>query len=304
MSESIFFVVNPHSAGGRTGQLWPKTWEKIKNYFSYPVEYSICDGIGTGKTATIDAIKSKNYTTIVSVGGEGGNNEVINAIYETDPSVKVGFIRSGTANDYLTTINWPKSLDEQLQLIKDGHTKKASIVKVTGDSIRYSLNIAEVGVGANTAYMASIERRLTWIKGDIRYTLLALRAIRKWKNIPLTFSADDRVIEGNLSLMMSGFSVQSGGFKVLPHADPYGEKLAYATAMDFSKLRMIRVMRILKEGKHSEAMKGVYMGHANKITLDGDTPLIFVVDGEPFSYHSTKITVESIPHALNIIAKK
>ncbi len=302
MDQSILFVVNPESKGGKTGKTWLKTFEIIKPLLTNPHDFVIADGIGSGITSTLDGIKD-GYTTIISVGGEGSNNEVANGIYRSgNKDVSLGFIKSGTANDYLNVINWPDSLEDQVELINIGKTIPTPITKVNGDSERISLNIADVGIGSSIAYMASVERRLKWVLGGFRYTLLALLGILKWKNIPLTVHLDDKEISGDLTFFMARFSTTSGEFKVLPHANTWGDKMAYTIAMDFKKLKMLRFMKTLKKGEHTEEIDGIYMDYASKIEFDAEKPLLFEVDGEPFSYDSSKVSMEAIPNALNVIS--
>ncbi|MDH5401100.1 MAG: diacylglycerol kinase family protein [Candidatus Heimdallarchaeota archaeon] len=302
--KSVYFVVNPHSRAGKTGKNWDKMYTKIQQLIKYPSDFKIADGIGTGLEATTDAIK-EGYTTIVGVGGEGTINECVNGIYNSNKKeITLGFIISGTVNDYQHLIEWPMVLEEQVKLINEGETIQTPLTKVNGDSTRLSLNLADTGVSALTAYMASIERKLLWIKGSFRYTLLALQAIKKWKNIPATINADGREINGNLSMMMAGFSKDTGSYRMLPHADTYGDKLAYTVAMDFSKFGMVSKLGMLKKGKHTEDIPGVYMGHASKIQIEAEKGLIFEVDGEPFSYDSTTISIEALPGYLNVINPK
>ena len=43
------------------------------------------------------------------------------------------------------------------------------------------------------------------------------------------------------------------------------------------------------------------MGHAKQIQIKADDPMLFEVDGEPFSYNSSKIEIEAIPNAIKVI---
>jgi YegS/Rv2252/BmrU family lipid kinase len=295
------FIVNPHSRGGKTEKLWKKYLTKIESNYKYDFDYLIANGIGSGWEASQNAIDD-GHDTLIAVGGEGTANEIVNGIYfSKKPDLKLGFIQSGTVNDYQQVIQWPKDIDQQIDSLNVAHTKNTPVTYVKGDKERVSLNVADTGIGATIAYAASVERRLKWIKSGFRYTLLSLRAITKWKNKTAKITLDDRYIEGDLSLLMSGFSSQSGDFKVLPHADPWGSKMAYTVAMGFSKLAMVKLMGVLKKGEHTEDIDGVYMGHADKITIETEEPMIFETDGEPFSYDSTEIEVKSIPNAINVI---
>ena len=111
--------MNPNSHGGKTGKEWDKQEKIISDYLGNNFSYKLADGIGTGTQITKDAIQ-EGCNTIISVGGEGTANEVLNGIIETDPSVPLGFIRSGTANDFLSenVYNWPIEIENQLAAIK------------------------------------------------------------------------------------------------------------------------------------------------------------------------------------------
>ncbi len=299
--KSTLFIVNPESRGGKTKKLWEKYLLKIETNYEKDYDHVIANGIGSGYEATRNAIDD-GYETLIAVGGEGTINEIVNAVYFSKKSdLNIGFIQSGTVNDYQQVINWPKDIDAQINSLNKAVTKKTPLTHVTGDEERVALNIADTGIGATIAYMASVERRLKWIKSGFRYTLLSLRGITKWKNIHAKITFDDRYLEGDLTLLMSGFSTQTGDYRILPHAETWGSKMAYAAAFGFKKLGMVRLLGVLKKGNHTEEIEGVYMGHADKITIETEEPLIYETDGEPFSYNSTEIIVKSIPNIINVI---
>jgi YegS/Rv2252/BmrU family lipid kinase len=300
-----FFVVNPNSKGRKTGKDWDKNEKTIREYLGNDFDYKLADGIGTGREITQNAIKD-GYDTIIGVGGEGTINEVINGVMDTNSAVPVGFIRSGTANDFLSenVYNWAINLEEQLDAIKSNKTRLVPLPKVTGDETRYSLNMADAGIGAAVSYDASIKRKLTWIRGEFRYTLLALLNALKWKYNPAVIKFDDETVEGDLTLFMAGFSKMGGGFQTLPQASLNDDKMAYLFVKDFSRLKILKFLNTVKKGRHSIAIKGIYMDQASKIYIETENPILFEVDGEPFSYEASKIMIEAVPNALRIIDHK
>ncbi|MHA2253622.1 MAG: diacylglycerol kinase family protein, partial [Candidatus Kariarchaeaceae archaeon] len=86
MDQSILFVVNPESKAGKTGKTWDKTYEQIRSHLKGSYDYVIADGRGKGIEATMDGIQA-GYNTIVSVGGEGSNNEVANGVINSGKDV-------------------------------------------------------------------------------------------------------------------------------------------------------------------------------------------------------------------------
>ncbi|MCE7733969.1 MAG: hypothetical protein GPJ54_03765 [Candidatus Heimdallarchaeota archaeon] len=294
--------MNPNSHGGKTGKEWDKKEKTISEYLGSNYSYKLADGIGTGTQITQEAIE-EGYNIIISVGGEGTTNEVLNGIIETDPSIPLGFIRGGTANDFLSenVYNWPIPLEEQLDAIIKMKTRSVPLTKVSGDVTRLGLNIADAGIGAKVSYDSSVKRRLQWIKGEFRYTLLAVLNALRWKNNPATVTFDNEVVEGDLTLFMSGFSKMGGGFMTLPQASLEDEKMAYLMVRDFSRFKILKFLNTVKKGKHNNSIEGIYMDHSARIEINAENPVLFEVDGEPFSYEAHKIMIEAVPNALTLI---
>ena len=46
------------------------------------------------------------------------------------------------------------------------------------------------------------------------------------------------------------------------------------------------------------------MDHSSKIVIQAENPILFEIDGEPFSYDTTDIVLEAIPNGLEIINHK
>jgi len=261
----------------------------------------MADGIGSGVTSTLTAIEN-GASQIIAVGGEGTTNEVVNGIYKSNQSVKLGFIRSGTVNDYLHTINWPETLDDQISTIKQQEFHSTPLLEVSGqEESKIGLNVADIGVGAKIAYMASVDRKLTWIRGALRYQLLSLRALFGWKNIPATIVIDGEEYSDDLTLLTAGFSKYSGAYHLHPHAEPFGEKMAYTMAMNFSRWQMLTKMKMLERGDHTPDMDDIYMGHASRIEIRSEVPMLFEVDGEPFVERSKSVSITALPSALEVM---
>ncbi len=299
---SIAFVVNPNSGGGRTGKNWDKMYARILKQLRADSGYQLADGIGAGYRITQD-LMLEGYNTIVPVGGEGTVNEVVNAVmnYKNSKATKVGFIVAGTVNDYQRVMGWPKTLEDQVKLIEEGTIRTTHLTKTTADEVRYALNLAGTGIGSKMAYEASVLRKLLWLKGSLRYNVMAVKHIIKWANLPVSIKADDSQIEGDLSLFTAGFSTQVGDFKTQPHVNPFGDKMGYLIAMNFSKLTMIKMLKVIKQGKH-QGYDGINLGYAKKIQLEFEETPYFDVDGEVFSYNTRKVKIEPVYDAINIIS--
>ena len=301
--DGVMFVVNPNSQGGRTKKLWQKYHDIIASTFEIDWQYSMADTIGSGITAAENAIEN-GYTTLIGVGGEGTINEVLNGAYQQNQDFKLGFIRSGTSNDFLSkhVYQWPKHVEEQLQTIQSGSYWLGPLTQVDADYTRYSLNLADTGVSAMVSYESSVKGKLNWIKGGMRYYILALLNVYKWRNIPAEIYIDNEFFDGDLTMLVAGFSKQLGDYLALPQAQLFGDKLAYMIVRDFSRLKILGLMTKVKKGKHDNSIDGIDMGYCNTIQINAERPPLFEVDGEPYSKDTKNITISAKPKSVRLIA--
>ena len=65
-----------------------------------------------------DAAK-RGCSLIVSVGGDGTINEIINGLHESDcmNNVMLGILNTGTASDYIRTIDIPRAFEDACQCL-------------------------------------------------------------------------------------------------------------------------------------------------------------------------------------------
>ena len=97
--ERTLFVVNPKSAGGRTRKDWPAI-EALAREILGSVSTRLTERQGHATELAAQAIQ-EGYDLIVSVGGDGTNNEVLNGFFDDagelrNNNVAFGFLPRGT----------------------------------------------------------------------------------------------------------------------------------------------------------------------------------------------------------------
>jgi diacylglycerol kinase (ATP) len=118
----IMVVVNPHSANGATGREWPKIKDYLKDKLGV-FDFALTKGMGDATTITREALE-KGYEVILSVGGDGTNNEIVNGFFQDKHLIRkdatFGCVSRGTGSDLIKTLKIPKTLPDGVQFLTAG----------------------------------------------------------------------------------------------------------------------------------------------------------------------------------------
>ena len=103
-------VVNPMASVGKCGKDWPEI-KQLLTKEGFDFDDVLTEYPGHAIEIVRNAIKEKGYRKLISVGGDGTNNEVINGIFTQDvvptTEITMGAIPIGTGNDWRRTFNIP-----------------------------------------------------------------------------------------------------------------------------------------------------------------------------------------------------
>ncbi|MBT3600608.1 MAG: hypothetical protein HN520_02315, partial [Euryarchaeota archaeon] len=191
---------------------------------------------------------------------------------------------------------------------------------IDGNMVRWSFLEVDSGVTSAVNRMKN-EGKFKWIRGQMKYTFLGIRAILGWKKQLGWIKVDDepgRIVDFSGLFCLSQCQTFGGGFKVTPGASPIQNHGSLILAFGLSKLQMLLIMGPLEKGKHVGKWGKISMQPSKSLEVravdkDGNpsnerhNPIMFVnVDGEavlttPVSmkYHENQITIRgasSIPN--------
>ncbi|MDH5182609.1 MAG: YegS/Rv2252/BmrU family lipid kinase [Gammaproteobacteria bacterium] len=289
------FIVNLEARDGELKHLWRAAEPSISAELG-PLE--VCypqSALETLQQARTYA--DKGGYCIVSVGGEGTMNLVMQAIMDSDrrEDTLMALVPFGNVNDYASALGMEKNWQSAIQALMHGQERRVGVTELlTQDSRNYALNMADIGFGASTAKLHSVDRKLSWVKGQLKYNLLAIRALMSWKNIPCTVQVDDEEIGGDVALVLAGNSPTLGGFRVLPHATVDSDKFAVTICRDVSRLQLMQVLDDSKKSRLTESER-ILFRHASRISVEPKGEFVTQVDGEITNLKANK--VEFIAHA-------
>ena len=127
-------VVNPASAGGRTGRVWPQIRAELRRA---GVEFEGRETTARGEGTTIArAALAEGVGRIVACGGDGTLNEVVNAFLDGDgtrasfPDAVLGVVLSGTSADFYKTAAIPDDAAGAAAVLAQGDTRRIDVGRI------------------------------------------------------------------------------------------------------------------------------------------------------------------------------
>lgn len=282
-----FFVVNPRSAGGRTARLWPSL-EKLAAEHVPGSASKMTEGPGHATELARAALK-EGFEMIVSVGGDGTNNEVINGFFENGAPVKAGAVFAqvprGTGCDFARGQGIPKRPGEAFRRLAGKNTTPLDVGRIdfTRDgapAVRYFVNIG--GFGANGDVVARANRSSKRFGGFVSFLSATLASVMTYRNPRVAFRLDDGPEEQAVlqTIFVCNGRYCGGGMCAGPQAQIDDGQFDLTIVGAFTRAEAILSGRLLYSGKIYTHAK-VRHARVKKLearSLDGDVPL--EADGE------------------------
>lgn len=167
--KKLLFVFNPHSG---TGEIC-KYLAEVVDIFT-KAEYEV---VVYPTQAPLDGTRKilkdgRRFDRIVVSGGDGMLHELVNAVLRMKNPVPIGYIPTGTVNDFASTHNIPKN---PVEAAKVAVSDRIGNLDVGMFGEEYFTYVAAFGLGANVAYDTDQKAKNTW--GVLAYVANAIRSI-------------------------------------------------------------------------------------------------------------------------------
>ena len=287
LADKIFTVVNPVSANGRTGKKWSDIAAYLKNNdidfvfrkSEYP-EHAV---------AMVRKALKNGYKYIMSVGGDGTANEVVNGFFEKEhlinPKANLIIFSRGTGSDFIKSLGINNSKKEIINIIKNGRKKLIDIGKIeyfnnqNNKAQRYFINISDAGIGGET--VARVEKGNKLFSGKLTYLFGALQTLAFYKNKHFEVMIDNKKVikQKASSILIANGSHFAGGMKIAPKAKVDDGLFNLIVLGDLNKFEIITNLYKAYSGKHLAHPKvDSYQG--KDIKINSKEEVFLNIDGE------------------------
>ncbi len=294
--EKWLFIVNSTAGRGKTGKKISKLVTSLnKHKFDYEIELTKAPKHAT--QLALDAIK-KGFHNIISVGGDGTLNEVVNGVMLSGKSeeVNIGIIPEGGGNDFAKNFNLSQNVGKAIKLLLAYNTKKIDVGKIEDN---YFINALGIGFDAKVAV---VSKGIKYLNGLPRYLVAVLKSLVTYRGFKAEIMLDDKTyIDPFLLMSVGNGKTTGGGFYLTPEAKVDDGLFNTCFIENITKMKILKLLPSAIKGKHLREPE-VFMKQTKSIEIKTKNPLPIYYDGElPKLKNPLHFTIELLPKKLNLI---
>ena len=280
------FIVNPKSRSGKGKQIWNQIEpELLKERVDFDVYFTKYQKHAEKLAAEITSDGDEH--TLVVLGGDGTINEVVNGIRNLS-AVTLGYIPSGSGNDFTRSLKLPCNPKKALQNVLAGtRTETLDIGTVTAgvETRRFAVS-AGIGFDAGVCWQIRQSMLKKWLNmvglGSLSYVGVALSQLAKEKMSAMTVSLDNGEVfrlEKTLFVAVMNHPYEGGGFFFCPEAKVNDGMLDVIAAAGIPKWKMLYLLPKAYKGKHV-GYKGIHIFKCREVRIEAESGLPVHTDGE------------------------
>lgn len=259
------FIINPNSKSRASRRLWRQLENELKRRgIQYRIYFTRYAGHASAIAAGLCARHGQTPTPliIVTAGGDGTVNEVINGIPDSCAGrVLLGFLPVGSGNDFAAALGIPADPLKALRhILSPRHTASIDVGVLSCPEESY---VRRFGVSSGIGYDADVCRAVSCSPaktvlnrlhlGRLSYLALALKLVFTHRPIParLIFDGVERQSGSYLFIAAMNASHEGGGLRLAPGAKMNDRRLSVCVVRDFPRLKILLLLPALLFGLHT-----------------------------------------------------
>ncbi len=294
-------IVNPAAGAGKTARRWPRIRERLRQS-DLRFDSDFTEAPGHARELAGAAVR-RGYELVVSVGGDGTINEVVNGMYDARgiDGPRLGIVCTGTGCDYIRTLGLPRTyLDACDSLTGSGklNVDVGMIEYRNGGETARRLFVNFAGLGFDAEVVRATTARLKRLKAKASYLSGLLSTVLSFRNRRVTLHLDGEKQEQKVcAILLHNGKYGGGGMLAAPGADLNDGLLDAVIIGDISKLDLLRSLPRIYKGTHLTHPK-LTLKKVKEIEIHSDEHVYFQADGELLGQLPARFTV--LPARLTI----
>lgn len=303
MTGTTIAIVNPQANGGAARKRWELVSEAVAVHFP-GLETRLTEAPGHATQLCREALEA-GVGTILSVGGDGTTNEVLNGFIDEHganrfPRAVLAILAAGTGGDFQRMFGRANVHRQVERLVAASpRTIDYGVAHYTDPDgtprTRAFLNVASVGISGEVA--RRVNESNSQLGPTMKYLVGTFKGMRMWKNVQVVIQCDHddggddggevgeldagRRVDLTLGIVGNG-QYFGAGMWVCPNAEIDDGKFDCIEVTGMSRTKLTAALAKVFRGKHLRT-KGIAHRHATRVAYTpvwegADVPI--EIDGE------------------------
>lgn len=295
-------IVNPAAGAGRTAGKWPQISRWLNN-IGLSFEHQLTESPGHA-TELAKSAAEKGYELVVSVGGDGTINEIVNGLYASGSikEVMLGIISTGTGSDYIRSIGLPRHFKEACQRLMNPRklVVDLGVAEYTSNgrkAKRLFVNLAGLGFDAEVAKATT--RRFKALGSKPSYLAGLITTFLLYRSRRVSLTVDGRTEDRKVcTILVSNGKYGGGSMLVAPQADPADGFFDVLIIDELSKPDLLFSLPRIYMGTHLTHPK-VTLKKARDVYIESIQQTSLQADGELLG--ETPVHFQVLPATLSLV---
>lgn len=298
MSKKLIFVFNPQSGKGKIKSVLFDIVDMLtKADFEVTVYPTQCKGDCAEKISHING-----YDYVMISGGDGTLNEAVCGMLRREPDsrIPIGYIPTGTMNDFASGNGIPKSAQDAVQNFINGTSVSYDIGSFNNELFIY---VAAFGVFTDVSY--DTPQSAKNIFGAAAYFWEGMKRLPKIQGVKVKITTDDGcVTEEEVLLCLIINSVSVAGFEFGDFYDVDTSDGIFEIVLIPKKANIINIAGVINDIKNGERnSNGVRVISTKSATIETASPVRWTLDGE-YGGETNSVKFEVLHQAVQFVFNK
>ena len=240
--------------------------------------------------------ESEEYDLIVCSGGDGTLDEVVSGMMKRSSREPIGYIPTGTTNDFANSLKIPRNIMEAADNAVNGSVFSCDVGRFNDDIFVY---IAAFGLFTDVSYQTKQEMKN--ILGHVAYLLEGTKRIFNVPSYRIKVTHDDEVIDDEFVFGMVTNSRSVGGFRNMIGKNVVFDEGLFEVTLVKTPKNPIALQEIIAALLIEQIdTKHMYTFKTGRIMFESLEEIPWTLDGE-FGGSHDEVTIENLQKELKLM---
>ena len=293
--KKLLFIMNPFAGQKKANKVLP---EILMLFTEAGYEINMSMTTGPGCATRLAAERGGRADLVVCCGGDGTLNETISGLMTAGLNVPVGYIPSGTTNDFASSLKLSHNPIQAAKDIIEGQPVAFDIGKFAD---RYFCYVASFGAFTKASY--AVPQTVKNALGHTAYVLGGISELSQIRNEHVRMEIDGEVVEDDFLFGAICNSTSVGGILTLP-PDRVDMRDGVFEVMLIRAPRNINEIPecILAVQNQTYNCGMITFRPAKSVKITADPLMTWTLDGER-AEGNREFPVENLHHAVQIVKR-